>query len=149
MTNYADRGLEIIRYLKRHGIISMNGFGSFPKHHLESIAKLGAGEFVEEPFLLPSELAYACIHARKRAKRGAMRYRLGSYWFTVLDEKGIPTNKKTTLGSITFPDLNLHLAFSGKKGWYWKEYNEESLMLLLIDSPEAFKDRKTSYKIQK
>ena len=113
----------------------MNGFGSFDRHHLEAIARIGAGEILEEPLILPEELARACIKARAKAKRGAKRYKLGSYWFSILDDDGNISNKKTGIGTIIFPDLGLSIDYRGGWGdWTWVEYNEESVFMLAVDN---------------
>lgn len=133
--DYAARGLEIMRYLKRHGVISINSFGSFDREHLEAIAKIGAGEALKEPLILPSELAWACIRARAKAKRGAKKYKLGSYWFSVLDDNGHVSDKKRGIGSFVFPELSLSLEYNGGwDKWVWGEYNEESVFMLAVDN---------------
>lgn len=119
-------GEKITYYIFRNGL--GGSFYSLNDDDLANIIRISQGRY-EFPIVTAREAYLLCANAKKLGQN-----KIGHYTFEAFDARG-ETHRSGPMMEVWFPDLDLvfirHDTPQGCR-WSWREYNDESAMLLKL-----------------
>lgn len=132
ISNPRALGENINYYIFRNGL--GGSFYSLGDEDLENIILIAQGLY-KFPIVTAREAYLLCANAKKLGTD-----KVGDYYFEALDVRGDP-HRSGPMMEVTFPDLDLaFIRYETAQGcrWAWREYHEESAMLLKLSCQSEF-----------